>query len=136
MSGEQAAAQAAMTQQYFRQLPRSFLYYGFTTVIDLALADRRIIDNFNQAPLHPQVVHCGEPLVFANGYPMSFAAPAVRFETFNNFIYDPAQAASIPSQYRRRSIRRRPASPASSRPAGFASRPISSTASAANTTCR
>jgi imidazolonepropionase-like amidohydrolase len=100
MSGEQAAAKSLMTQQYFRQLPRSFLYYGFTTVIDLALADRRVIDNFNQAPLHPQVVHCGEPLVFANGYPMSFAAPAVRFDTFNNFIYDPAQAASIPSKYR------------------------------------
>ena len=99
MSAEQAAAQPLMQQQYFRQLPRSFLYYGFTTVIDLALADRRVIDNFNAAPLHPQVVHCGEPLVFANGYPMSFAAPAVRFETFNNFIYDPAQAASIPSRY-------------------------------------
>ena len=100
MSAEQAAAQPSMQQQYFRQLPRSFLYYGFTTVIDLALADRGVIDRFNQAPLHPEVVHCGEPLVFANGYPMSFAAPAVRFETFNNFIYDPAQAASIPSRYR------------------------------------
>ena len=100
MSAEQAAAQPLMQQQYFRQLPRSFLYYGFTTVIDLALADRGVIDRFNQAPLHPQVVHCGEPLVFANGYPMSFAAPKVRFETFNNFIYDPKQAASIPSQYR------------------------------------
>jgi hypothetical protein len=99
MSAEQAAAQPSMQQQYFRQLPRSFLYYGFTTVIDLALADRGVIDRFNAAPLHPQVVHCGEPLVFANGYPMSFAAPGVRFETFNNFIYDPAQAAAIPSRY-------------------------------------
>jgi imidazolonepropionase-like amidohydrolase len=100
MGAEQAAAQPTMMQQYFRQLPRSFLYYGYTTVIDLALADRRVIDRFNQVPLHPQVLHCGEPLVFANGYPMSFAAPAVRFETFNNFIYDPAQASSIPPRYR------------------------------------
>jgi hypothetical protein len=99
MNAGQAAAQASMTQQYFSQLPRSFLYYGYTTVIDLALADRAVIDGFNQAPLHPDVVHCGEPLVFANGYPMSWAAPAVRFETFNNFIYDPAQAASIPARY-------------------------------------
>lgn len=100
MSAEHTAAQAEVTQQYFRQLPRSFLYYGFTTVVDVALADRGVIDRFEQAPLHPDVVHCGEPLVFANGYPMSFAAPAVRFETFGNFIYDPAQKASIPSRYR------------------------------------
>jgi hypothetical protein len=99
MNAGHATAQAEMTQQYFRQLPRSFLYYGYTTVIDVALAERAVIDRFNQAPLHPDVVHCGEPLVFANGYPMSWAAPAVRFETFNNFIYDPAQAASIPSRY-------------------------------------
>ena len=100
MSAEHSAALPEMTRQYFRQLPRSFLYYGFTTVVDVALADRGVIDRFNQAPLHPDVVHCGEPLVFANGYPMSFAAPAVRFETFRNFIYDPAQHASIPSRYR------------------------------------
>ena len=100
MGVEHVAGQRLMTEQYFRQLPRSFLYYGFTTVIDLALADRGIIDRFNQAPLHPDVQHCGEPLVFANGYPMSFAPPATRFEKFNNFIYDPAQAASIPPQYR------------------------------------
>jgi imidazolonepropionase-like amidohydrolase len=99
MNAGQSAARAEMTRQYFEQLPRSFLYYGYTTVIDLALADRAVIDRFNRAPLHPDVFHCGEPLVFANGYPMSFAPPAERFETFNNFIYDPAQAAAIPARY-------------------------------------
>ena len=67
MGVEQVEGRRLMTEQYFRQLPRSFLYYGFTTVIDLALADRGVIDRFNQAPLHPDVQHCGEPLVFANG---------------------------------------------------------------------
>ncbi len=32
----------------------------------------------------------GESLPFANGYPMSFAPPAMRFKLFPNFIYDPA----------------------------------------------
>jgi len=35
-----------------------------------------------------------------NGYPMSFAPPATRFELFPNFIYDFKQASSIPSEYR------------------------------------
>src|SRR5208337_2445965 len=53
-----------------------------------------------QAPLRPDLYSCGEPLVFANGYPMSFAPPATRFKLFPNFIYDPKQASSIPSEYK------------------------------------
>lgn len=89
----------ALAEAYYQQLPRSFLYYGYTTVIDLALADRAVIRDFTSAPLHPDVVHCGEPLVFANGYPMSYAPAATRFDTFPNFIYDPAQASAIPARY-------------------------------------
>jgi dihydroorotase-like cyclic amidohydrolase len=99
MSLDQPKTMPAMAAAYFKQLPRSFLYHGFTTVIDLALADRAIIDNFVAAPEHPDLVHCGEPLVLANGYPMSYVAPALRFETFRNFIYDPAQKDAIPGKY-------------------------------------
>jgi imidazolonepropionase-like amidohydrolase len=59
-----------------------------------------VLEDFRQAPLHPDLYSCGEPLVFANGYPMSFAPPELRFELFSNFIYDPAQAESIPSEYK------------------------------------
>jgi len=100
MSFEQAKASKAMVRDYERQLPRSYLYYGYTTVIDLALADRGVIDRFRAAPLHPDLVHCGEPAVFANGYPMSYVPSPERFKTFGNFIYDPAQAAVIPPEYR------------------------------------
>ncbi len=100
MSMEQPKVLTTLANEYYRQMPRSFLYYGYTTVIDLALADRAIIADFVKAPLHPDVVHCGEPLVFANGYPMSYFAPAKRFDAFQNIIYDPAQAAAIPSQFR------------------------------------
>lgn len=99
MSMEQPRSMPALATAYFRQLPRSFLYFGYTTVVDLALAERKVIDDFQAAPLHPDLVHCGEPLVFANGYPSNYAAPAVRFDTFRNFIYDPAQAASIPARF-------------------------------------
>lgn len=100
MTPEMSKERKGMAHAYFEQLPRSFLYYGYTTVIDLALADRSVIANFNAAPLHPDVVHCSEPLVIANGYPMSYFPPEKRFEVFPNFIYDPAQAAKIPPQFR------------------------------------
>ncbi len=93
------AAKPAMVTEYFKQLPRSYLYFGYTTLIDLAVIDRRALEDFRQASLHPDLYDCGQSLPIANGYPMSFAPPAVRFKLFPNFIYDPKQASSIPSEY-------------------------------------
>ena len=100
MEFSQVAGKSGMIRAYYKQLPRSYLYYGYTTVIDLAVIDRQVLENFKAAPLHPDLYSCGEPLVFANGYPMSFAPPELRFELFSNFIYDPEQAASIPPEYK------------------------------------
>ena len=100
MGFDQVGGKSSMIRAYYKQLPRSYLYYGYTTVIDLAVIDRQVLEDFRQAPLHPDLYSCGEPLVFANGYPMSFAPPELRFELFSNFIYDPEQASSIPSEYK------------------------------------
>jgi predicted amidohydrolase len=70
MSFEQSESKSEMIKEYFQQLPRSYLYYGYTTVVDLVVVDRQVLEDFRQAPLHPDLYDCGEPLVFANGYPM------------------------------------------------------------------
>jgi len=89
-----------MVQAYFTQLPRSYLYFGYTTLVDLAVYRPRVLEDFRQAPLHPDLYDCGGSLPFANGYPMSFAPPEVRFKAFPNFIYDAKQAAGIPPEYK------------------------------------
>ena len=94
------AAHAMMLADYYKQLPRSYLYFGYTTLIDLAVVKRELLDDFRRAPLHPDLYDCGPSLPLANGYPMSFAPPALRFQLFPNFLYDPAQSASIPPQYK------------------------------------
>jgi imidazolonepropionase-like amidohydrolase len=94
------AAKSVMISEYFKQLPRSYLYFGYTTLVDLAVVDRRVLDEFRQAPLHPDLYDCGQSLPIANGYPMSFPPPATRFQVFPNFIYDPKQASSIPPEYK------------------------------------
>jgi len=100
MTLDSPEAQSKMIRDYFKQLPRSYLYYGYTTVVDLAVVDHKILEDFSQAPLHPDLYHCGESMPLANGYPMSFLPPAARFTIFPNFIYDPRQASSIPSEYK------------------------------------
>ena len=100
MGFDQRDANAEIMKAYYKQLPRSYLYFGYTTVVDLMVLDKQVMKEFREAPLHPDEYDCGEALVFANGYPMSFAPPEVRFKMFSNFIYDPKQAASIPAEYR------------------------------------
>jgi imidazolonepropionase-like amidohydrolase len=91
---------ATMLADYYKQLPRSYLYFGYTTLIDLAVVKREILDDFRRAPVHPDLYDCGPSVPLANGYPMSFAPPELRFQLFPNFLYDPAQSASIPAQYK------------------------------------
>jgi len=89
-----------MLADYYQQLPRSYLYFGYTTLIDLAVAKREILDGFRRAAVHPDLYDCGPSVPLANGYPMSFAPPELRFQLFPNFLYDPAQSASIPALYK------------------------------------
>jgi imidazolonepropionase-like amidohydrolase len=101
MGFDQISSNAEMVRSYYKQMPRSYLYYGYTTVVDLGvMVDHQVLKDFRESPEHPDLYDCGEALVFANGYPMSYASPEVRFELFSNFIYDPEQASSIPPEYK------------------------------------
>jgi imidazolonepropionase-like amidohydrolase len=100
MSYDQGQSMKEMSDAYFRQLPRSYLFFGYTTLVDLAVYRQDVIDEFRKAPLHPDLYDCGGSLPFANGYPMNFIPAAQRFQPFPNFIYDPKQADRIPAEYK------------------------------------
>ncbi len=87
----------AISRAYFEQLPRSYLYYGYTTLVDLAVFDPGVLADFRGSPLHPDLYDCGEPAPIANGYPMNFPPPEVRFRQFPNFVFDPAHPTAIPA---------------------------------------
>ena len=85
---------------YAEQLPRSYLYSGFTTVVDLAVFDRAFLDRFKATPLHPDTYDCGPALALANGYPMAMLPKEVRWDVFPNFLWDPRRQDSIPGRFR------------------------------------
>jgi len=60
LSFDPDTAKPAMVTEYFKQLPRSYLYFGYTTLVDLAVIDRRVLENFRQASLHPDLYDCGQ----------------------------------------------------------------------------
>jgi imidazolonepropionase-like amidohydrolase len=57
----------ALYDAYIEQQPRSFLYFGFTTVIELN-ADTATNARFESAPVHPHLVHCGQGIVLSDGF--------------------------------------------------------------------
>jgi imidazolonepropionase-like amidohydrolase len=98
MTSDQEATHGTMVNSYLKQMPRSYLYYGYTTLVDLGQA--KVLDEFGNESPRPDLYDCGGSLPLANGYPMSFAPPGVRFKPFSNFIYDPKQADRIPPEYK------------------------------------
>jgi hypothetical protein len=72
------------------------LYFGYTTLIDLAVFNRRALDAFRNTPMHPDLYDCGPSLPVANGYPMSHAPAETRFRMYPNWLYDPEHLSNAP----------------------------------------
>jgi len=57
----------ALYQAFMTQQPRSFLYFGFTTVVELN-ADTAANARFEASPQHPNLVHCGQGVILSDGF--------------------------------------------------------------------
>jgi imidazolonepropionase-like amidohydrolase len=72
---------------YRAQVPRAYLAFGFTSIVDLDLTP------INQAwfegtPLHPRFYSCGRGIKVAGGY-MAFNVPPPSSPNFPNLVYEP-----------------------------------------------
>lgn len=89
-----------LANEFKSQMPRSYLYYGFTTLIDLGGIYEEGITSFNMEKAKPDLYHIGNSgAAIANGYPMNNIPIAYRFEAMPNFIYMENQAENIPDKY-------------------------------------
>jgi imidazolonepropionase-like amidohydrolase len=95
MPFNQAAAHPEIAATARAHIPRSYLYFGFTTVLDLGgLAEDAAI--WNSVEDGPDAYFCGSaPL--ANGYPMVYLPESLRYEIYKYALYDERQAADIPA---------------------------------------
>lgn len=87
---------AALYAAYMDQMPRSYLYFGFTSLVELN-ADFGTNDEFNAAPLHPRLFHCGQGVVLPDGF-MALEVPGERFiGTFPGFLIDSYRDGFVPA---------------------------------------
>lgn len=84
MSYEQVEAYPEIAQATMAQIPRSYLYHGFTSVIDLNADPARIAD-WNALDVRPSAYFCGSAPVM-DGYPMGFIPRAVRYQVTPYFL--------------------------------------------------
>jgi imidazolonepropionase-like amidohydrolase len=85
---------AALHAAFFRQQPRSYLYFGVTQVLDTN-SNRGSAAAFESEPQHPDLFGCGAAMVL-DGYPMVFVPAAVRHKLVRNWVYEPANASKHP----------------------------------------
>jgi hypothetical protein len=81
------------------QIPRSYLYFGFTTLLDL-VSHRSFIENWNSQPVAPKTLFCS-PIFIPNGYPLLEPNHKHQFESpeASKIIFNPEQAELYPANF-------------------------------------
>lgn len=99
MRFDQEQANPDISEQARSQIPRSYLYHGFTTLIDVA-ADANLAERWNNVDIAPTVHYCGA-LTIQDGYPTAFIPKPHRYEVMPNFIFDPSRPEDFPDGFNR-----------------------------------
>jgi imidazolonepropionase-like amidohydrolase len=94
LSSQQDTPLTRMRDAYYRQQPRSYLYFGVTQLLDLANSPNGIAA-FRAQPLGPDLFRCGATMPL-DGYPSLFADKPVRYSVFPDYIYEPANQKEHP----------------------------------------
>lgn len=72
--------------EFFAQQPKSFLYHGFTTVIELN-ADTASNERFTGADPHPRLFHCSQGAVLKDGF-MSLEVEGPLEKAYPGYVID------------------------------------------------
>jgi CubicO group peptidase (beta-lactamase class C family)/imidazolonepropionase-like amidohydrolase len=86
MSFEQEKANPSIVDEALKQIPKSYLYHGFTSVIDLH-SNPQNVAHWNQQPTRPEAYFCGAAPV-VDGYPMNFIPKPLRYLVTPYFLLD------------------------------------------------
>lgn len=87
---------AKLIAQAQAQIPKSYLYFGFTSLLDLT-SDAYAIDQWNSQELAPEAYFCS-PVPIANGYPLAYQPKDKQFDSYmaTHLLFDQRQADITP----------------------------------------
>lgn len=87
--GDNGNLPETVRQQALAQIPRSYLYFGFTTVLDL-IGTEAVIRDWNAQALAPRAYYCA-PVPIPGGYPLAWLPEEQQLsvEAAHFYLYDP-----------------------------------------------
>jgi hypothetical protein len=81
---------------YREQLPRAYLAFGFTTLVDLDLVPGTL-DWFDAQPLRPRLYNCGPGVRIPAGYMTQRITRDAKLTKIPNLVYEPTQSQQWPA---------------------------------------
>jgi len=95
MTSEQEQKHPDIASATRAQIPRSYLYFGYTTLIDL-ISTPDVIARWNAQELHPDIYFCGgAPIV--DGYPMNWQPKPRHYDWFPYMIVERGEEKNAPA---------------------------------------
>jgi imidazolonepropionase-like amidohydrolase len=95
MTDEQEKLHPEIARAARDQIPRSYLYFGFTTVIDL-ISSPDLIARWKKHEIVPDTYFCGGAALM-DGYPMNYAPKPARYEAWPYMIVEAGAESNLPS---------------------------------------
>lgn len=77
-----------LVELYYRQLPKSYLYFGFTTLIDVNNYWPERINQLLEAEIRPDIYTCGEQAEVLDGFNMEMEEYSQQQRYQSNFLND------------------------------------------------
>jgi imidazolonepropionase-like amidohydrolase len=94
MTNEQEKLHPDIARAARAQIPRSFLYFGFTTLIDL-ISTPEAMARWKSHDIVPDTYFCGGAALI-DGYPMNYMPKPARYERMPYLIVEPGAHPSLP----------------------------------------
>lgn len=73
---------------YLKQLPKSFLYFGYTTLIDLNNYAPHVLKTINLQPIKPDIYTCGRQVQVMNDFMMIMEEMPLKSRLRHPFLFD------------------------------------------------
>ncbi|HWJ33706.1 MAG TPA: amidohydrolase family protein [Steroidobacteraceae bacterium] len=94
MTAEQELKHPEIARAARAQIPRSYLYFGFTTLIDLVSTPGEMA-RWNNHAIVPDSYFCGAAGLI-DGYPMNFLPKSSRYKDMPYFLVEPGAGLGVP----------------------------------------
>jgi imidazolonepropionase-like amidohydrolase len=88
MKWSQQKANPKLVNSYLTQLPKSFLYYGYTTLIDLNNYAPDVLEKINDQLIKPDIYNCGQQIQVMNDFMMIMEELPIKDRLAYPFLFD------------------------------------------------